>query len=77
MKTEGLQSAKVNNTKIFSNILDLKYITKNQQDAFEKESAHIVITGCAGSEKSLMLLARFLRQALSNIDQKMVLLVFN
>ena len=77
VKTERLQSAKINNTHFLNNILGIKYITKNQQEAFEKESAQLVITGCPGSGKSLMLLARFLRQALTNTEPKMVLLVFN
>ena len=58
-------------------IMGIEFITKYQETAFEKESANLVITGCAGSGKSLMLIARFLNQALTNRELKMLLLVFN
>ena len=58
-------------------IMGIEFITKYQEAAFEKESANLVITGCAGSGKSLMLIARFLNQALTNRELKMLLLVFN
>ena len=77
-RTEHLVSASVRGINIFSSILGITHITKNQQEAFEKDSANLVITGCTGSGKSLILIARFIRQALlSNSELKMILLVFN
>ena len=77
VRTENLTSANVNGINIFHDILGISHITKNQHEAFEKKSQCLVITGCAGSGKSLILLARFLRQALTNKKPKMALLVFN
>ena len=77
VKTEDVSFAIINEVNIFNNILGIKYITKNQREAFERISANLVITGCAGSGKSLILIARFLHQALTKNDLKMVLLVFN
>ena len=75
MNTTGCpQQQKIN---IFHDILGLEYITKNQKEAFEQKSKHLIITGCAGSGKSLILIARLIHQSLTNEKQKILLLVFN
>ena len=77
-RTEDPESfASVNVAYIFSRILGIKYITENQKEAFENKSENLVITGCVGSGKSLILIARLLRQALTSSEKKMLLLVFN
>ena len=76
-RTSDMDSADVNGINVFHDILGIKFITKNQKEAFENQSKNLIITGCAGSGKSLMLIARFLHQALTSSDLKMLLLVFN
>ena len=77
LRTKDLKSAEVLGINIFHDILGIKYISKEQKQAFENQSRRLIITGCAGSGKSLMLLARFLYQAITNRYEKMILLVLD
>ena len=69
--------AKVKATNIFSDILKINFITEEQNKVFLKQSQKLIITGCIGSGKSLMLLARMIHKKLTNPELPMILLVFN
>ena len=75
--TTGIESAKLNDQNIFSDILKINFITEEQNEVFLKKSQKLIITGCIGSGKSLMLLARMLHEKLTKLELPMILLVFN
>ena len=70
-------AAEVNGVNIFTNILEVFYLTAEQKNLFEKNSRHLIITGCAGSGKSLILLARLVHEILTTNNGEFFLLVFN
>ena len=76
-RTTDIDSAKVADKNIFSDILKIKFITKEQDRVFQNQSRKLIITGCTGSGKSLILLARMLHKKLKNPELPMILLVFN
>ena len=65
------------NTYIIKDCLGLNFITKEQWEAYQKESDSLIITGCPGSGKTLVLLARIIRLALTSKDLKIKLSVGN
>ena len=73
LRTKDLKSAEV----IFHDILGIKYISEEQKQAFENQSRRLIITGCPGSGKTLILLARFIHHALSKPNESIVLFNFN
>ena len=62
---------------ILKDCLGLKYITTEQWEAYQKESDGLIITGGPGSGKTLVLLARIIRLALTSKDSKIKLSVGN
>ena len=63
---------------IFRDCLDLKYITEEQRKAYAEDTWKcLIITGPAGSGKTLVLLARVMRLALSDPAAKIELIVMN
>ena len=76
VETAKIETAKIDGLNVFK-ILKIEYITKEQQKVFEKPTLRLVITGCVGSGKSLVLIARFLHKKLTQVSSKMALLVFN
>ena len=77
VETATIETANINGLNIFK-ILKIEHITKEQQTLFEiSSSKQLVITGCVGSGKSLILIARFLHKKLTQVKSKMALLVFN
>ncbi|XP_063713652.1 uncharacterized protein LOC134841549 [Symsagittifera roscoffensis] len=77
LKTSEKDEIDVVAKKIFHDVLGIRYITKEQLNAYENESEHIIITGCTGSGKSCILLARFFRHILEDLNSKFILVVFN
>ena len=73
----SIKSAVVKEVNIFKDILGISYLNLFQKKAFEKKSKNLIITGCVGSGKSLILIARLLYQFLTNSQQKLLLVVFN
>ena len=70
----------VGEVNIFRDCLRLKYITKEQlqaYEAYEHPSERFIITGPAGSGKTLVLLARVIRWALEEPTAKIELIVMN
>ena len=67
----------VGGVNIFRDCLRLKYITKEQEQAYEYRSERLIITGPAGSGKTLVLLARVIRLALEEPTAKVELIVMN
>ena len=76
VETAKIETAKIDGLNVFK-ILKIEYITKEQQKVFENPTPRLVITGCVGSGKSLVLIARFLHKKLTQVSSKMALLVFN
>ena len=60
---------------IFQDCLGLKYITTEQKDAYESTEEHLIISGPCGSGKTLILLARLIRLALTEPDAKIAFYV--
>ena len=75
-KTAGIETAEIDGINIFK-VLNIEFITKAQRGIFEKQVPKLVITGCVGSGKSLLLIARLLHRKLTQVNSKMALLVFN
>ena len=73
----GIESAVVKEVNVFKDILGISYLNLFQKKAFEKKSKNLIITGCVGSGKSLILIARLLYQGLNNRQLKLLLVVFN
>ena len=67
----------VGGVNIFRDCLGLKYITKEQLQAYNHPIEHLIITGPAGSGKTLVLLARVMRLALIEPTAKIELIVMN
>ena len=65
------------NTYIIKDCLGLNFITKEQWEAYQKESDSLIITGCPGSGKTWVLLARIIRLALTDKHSKIKLSVGN
>ena len=64
----------VKNINIFETCLKLKYITNEQRNAFEDENYPIVITGAAGSGKTIVLLAKAIHTVLTQPGTKIFIL---
>ena len=62
---------------IFQDCLGLKYITTEQWEAYQSPSEHLIISGPCGSGKTLILLARIIRVALTKPESKIVFSVAN
>ena len=62
---------------IFQDCLGLKYITTEQKNAYDSTEDHLIISGPPGSGKTLILLARIIRLALTEPDAKILFYVQN
>ena len=76
-KTCDLDSAWINGKNIFKDFLQIDYLTEEQKNAYEDESKNLIINGCAGSGKTIIMLARLIWLLLTEKSTKVVLIVHN
>ena len=76
-KTCDLDSAWINGKNVFKDFLQIDYQTEEQKNACEDESKNLIINGCAGSGKTIIMLARLIWLLLTEPSTKVVLIVHN